>query len=239
MSIFFVDCEAYGASPVVGRLTEFGAVERKTGETFHGRICPTTPDPSNPAVPIPSPMAAEEYAARERVTFLDFAGWLGRYGKGRHIFVSDNPAFDWQWIAAGFARLGGPNPFGHSARRIGDFYAGVLRNFHARQDWKRWRQTPHDHNPVNDALGNLEAFETLLRRVRDSAGLIATIDGGLPETRRIALGSSRHVEVWRAIRRYAAASDDGARMEAVAAVERALEWLVEETVGAESRESSS
>lgn len=28
--------------------------------------------------------------------------------------------------------------------------------------WKKLRVTVHDHNPVNDAIGNLEAFEGVL-----------------------------------------------------------------------------
>ena len=78
------------------------------------------------------------------------------------IFVSDNPAFDWQWINDGFWRTLGRNPFGHSARRIGDFYAGLVGDFTNSSSWKKLRSTPHDHNPVNDAMGNLEAFERLL-----------------------------------------------------------------------------
>ena len=34
-------------------------------------------------------------------------------------------------------------------------------NFGETQSWKRFRQTRHDHNPVNDAMGNVEAFEEI------------------------------------------------------------------------------
>jgi hypothetical protein len=77
--------------------------------------------------------------------------------------VSDNPAYDFQWINYGFDKYVGENPFGHSARRIGDFYAGLCRDFIKTQEWKELRITKHDHNPVNDAMGNLEAFEQLLQ----------------------------------------------------------------------------
>ena len=36
--------------------------------------------------------------------------------------MSDNPAYDWQWIAGMFDRAAMDNPFGHSGRRIGDFW---------------------------------------------------------------------------------------------------------------------
>jgi hypothetical protein len=76
--------------------------------------------------------------------------------------VSDNPAYDWQWINYGFDKHLGFNPFGHSARRISDFYAGLRGDWDNTQGWKRLRVTPHDHNPVNDAMGNVEAFERLM-----------------------------------------------------------------------------
>ncbi len=56
----------------------------------------------------------------------------------------------------------GKNPFGHSARRIGDFYAGLVGDFTDASSWKKLRVTVHDHNPVHDAMGNLEAFERIL-----------------------------------------------------------------------------
>lgn len=92
-------------------------------------------------------------------TMQRFIEWITLMcGKDRAVFVSDNPAFDWQHINWAFwNRLGG-NPFGHSARRIGDYYAGTRENWKETQGWKRWRQTPHDHNPVNDARGNCEAM---------------------------------------------------------------------------------
>ncbi len=56
--------------------------------------------------------------------------------------------------------------FGHFARRIGDFYAGLAGDFADSQSWKKLRVTPHDHNPVHDAMGNVEAFERLLKGER-------------------------------------------------------------------------
>jgi hypothetical protein len=55
------------------------------------------------------------------------------------------------------------NPFGHSGRRISDFWAGLNRDWGNTQGWKRFRRTAHDHNPVHDAMGNAEAFEEILR----------------------------------------------------------------------------
>ena len=60
----------------------------------------------------------------------------------------------------------GANPFGHSGRRIGDFYAGLVGDFQKTQNWKRLRRTKHDHHPVHDALGNAEALVRLLKGER-------------------------------------------------------------------------
>ena len=55
--------------------------------------------------------------------------WLLSVTNGRCIFVSDNPAYDFQWINYGFHHAIGRNPFGHSGRRISDFYAGLVGRF--------------------------------------------------------------------------------------------------------------
>jgi hypothetical protein len=57
-----------------------------------------------------------------------FATWLQEHTKGRPVFVSDNVAFDWQFINYYFHRFCGRNPFGFSGRRIGDLYAGLVKD---------------------------------------------------------------------------------------------------------------
>ena len=156
MALIFVDCEAEGPCPVIGQLKEFGAVEYKSQQAFHGVLvedgCLTLTEGL-------------------KDIFQKFEQWLNQF-KGRPIFVSDNPAFDWQWINYEFHRLLGRNPFGHSARRISDFYAGLNKDFSMSQGWKKWRKTPHDHNPVHDALGNVEAFKRMVEEYNLSKKLI-------------------------------------------------------------------
>lgn len=53
-NLIFVDCEAAGVSAWSGTLTEFGAVHYATRDTYHGQLFESTPDPANPAVPVPS-----------------------------------------------------------------------------------------------------------------------------------------------------------------------------------------
>ena len=129
-------------------MTEFGAVAYPSKATFHG-------------------MLENKEPAEEKEIFEKFDKWLMEVLKGeKPIFMSDNPAFDWQWINDGFWSTLGKNPFGHSGRRIGDFYAGLVGDFMDSNSWKKLRVTLHDHNPVNDAMGNLEAFERLLNGER-------------------------------------------------------------------------
>jgi hypothetical protein len=61
------------------------------------------------------------------------------------VFVSDNPAYDFQWINFYFWRYFGQNPFGHSGRRIADFYAGLVGDFRSTQKWKRPERGTRSH----------------------------------------------------------------------------------------------
>lgn len=141
-NLIFVDCEGHGPAPTLndGDKFEFGAVEYDLKITFHG-------------------------IGATIETFTSFKQWLSQFGE-RLIFVSDNPAYDWQFINYYFHKFLGLNPFGHSARRISDFYAGINGNFYNATSWKKWRLTPHDHNPVNDAMGNVEAFAKILELIK-------------------------------------------------------------------------
>lgn len=146
MSLIFCDVEAHFDSPcpgIGGGMTEFGAVEFETRKTFHGI------------------KQYEPTIKSWQTVFEEFDSWLKQF-PGNPIFVSDNPAYDWQWINYHFWHLLRKNPFGHSARRIGDFYAGLTGNFRNASKWKHLRITKHDHNPVNDAMGNVEAFARML-----------------------------------------------------------------------------
>src|SRR4029078_5463452 len=121
----FVDVEALGTSPVHGVMTEFGAVHEGSPSTFHGVLYEGFPDPANPAVPVVGErLKSDVQVAQELIEWLHDVG-----GQERPIFVSDNPAYDYMWIAGMFDRAGMMNPFGHSARRISDFWAGLQNNW--------------------------------------------------------------------------------------------------------------
>lgn len=159
MSYFAVDVEADGPCPGLYSMVCFGAirVDSELDITFYGQTAPIT-DAYNPealAISGFSRKEHEKFPIPEK-TMGDFAHWIKSVSVGHPIFISDNPAFDWQWINYYFHWLCGRNPFGYSARRIGDLYCGMVGDSRAR--WKHLRDTKHTHHPVDDARGNAEAL---------------------------------------------------------------------------------
>lgn len=181
--LFIVDVEASGPSPHSGKMTEFGVVDLVSRDWFHGRLHTFEPHPEVPArpvvtgkapgvrvgsqgdTPMPAMMWNTDYrqGPGSQFVYRALADWLEhRAGDARITFVSDNPGYDFMWMAYGFDSHDLVNPFGHTARRIGDLAAGLEGHWLATSRWKRRRKTVHDHNPVNDALGNAEALYDLL-----------------------------------------------------------------------------
>ena len=163
MSYYFVDVEADGPCPGLFSMVSFGAVkfDENLETTFYRETRPITPNYKLEALKISCPdRATHEKYGDPHKAMIDFKDWiLETNGGSRPIFISDNPAFDWQWINYYFHLYLGENPFGYSARRIGDVYCGVVGNMRAK--WHHLRETSHDHNPVNDAKGNAEAFRKI------------------------------------------------------------------------------
>ena len=163
--LFVVDVESDGPCPGLFSMISFGAVavDRSLSKTFLGQVAPLPAAGRLEASAAISgiPRATHEAYEDPGIVMTRFRDWLAEVNKdGRPVLVSDNPAFDWQFINYYFHRYLGENPFGFSARRIGDLYAGLTKNYHAR--WKFLRKTAHDHNPVSDALGNAEALINIL-----------------------------------------------------------------------------
>lgn len=160
-NLVFVDVEATGLTPYSGVMTEFGCVHYGSNKTFHGVLHDSMPDPANPAKPVLTGRTLYDH----NLIAHSLKRWLTENVNGKPVFVSDNPAYDFMWMAYFLDVELGQNPFGHSARRISDFWAGFQNDWSNTQKWKRFRVTPHDHNPVNDSLGNVEAFRTIMSMV--------------------------------------------------------------------------
>ncbi len=168
MSYIVCDVEADGQIPYKYSMVCFGAiiVEPTLSKTFYGKTRPTSD------LWIPSSLAISGFSREQHETFDDptevmkrFDEWIKANSIGHPIFISDNPCFDWSFINYYFHTYLDKNPFGFSGRRIGDMYAGLVKDTRAK--WKHLRITEHTHDPVMDAKGNAE----VLLHMRDNMNL--------------------------------------------------------------------
>ena len=161
MSYVIVDIESDGPIPAEFSMVCFGAVvfDDRLDRTFYGTTHPISSRFVSEALAV-SGFSREQHLAFDdpKVVMENFAAWLEQHSNGRPIFASDNLAFDWQFINHYFHRFLGRNPFGFSGRRIGDLYAGLVKDASKATEWKKYRITAHTHNPVDDARGNAEAL---------------------------------------------------------------------------------
>lgn len=161
MSYISVDVEADGEIPFKYSMVCFGAVivEPTLSKTFYGKTKPISENWEPEALAI-SGFTRDEHLKFDdpKLVMDDFFIWISENSIGKPTFISDNLAFDWQWINWYFHYFVGKNPFGFSGRRIGDLYCGMKMHSGLNSEWKKlYRKQKHDHNPVNDAMGNAES----------------------------------------------------------------------------------
>jgi hypothetical protein len=168
MSIFVVDVEADGPAPGIYSMVSFGIVkvdmELKT--TFKGIMKPISTKWIPEALAI-SKITRDQHLdyPEPELAMFEFKKWLIENNtNGRPIFISDNLAFDWQFINYYSHLYLNENPFGFSGRRIGDLYSGAVKDFFASGRWRKFKKTPHTHDPVDDAMGNAEALLEISRK---------------------------------------------------------------------------
>lgn len=168
-----VDVEADGPCPGLFSMVCFGAVlvdsaanKANSWRTFYGQVKPLEGAKWRQEALEVSGFNRTDHEKFDDPTIVmaEFYTWLMNCAHtSKLVFVSDNLAFDWQFINYYFHKFLGTNPFGHSGRRIGDLYCGLKANLSANAEWKRkYRRTRHTHNPVDDAIGNAEALITIL-----------------------------------------------------------------------------
>ncbi len=161
-----VDCEASGPCIGCGDLIEFAAIA-ENGETFVSAKFPPLYDKFSEGAYNALNLTREEhqaYIGDFQSEAHRFSEWLSQFN--RCTFWSDNPAFDWQWINWLMHTYTDGNPFGFSARRIGDLYAGLTGDIRNSTSWKRLRVTKHTHDPLDDVRGNMEAFLAIRKKHR-------------------------------------------------------------------------
>lgn len=163
------DVEADGPAPGLYSMISFALVDVLTKDIFKVELSPISD------FYIPEALAVSGFSREETLKFEDpetqmkkMLDWVNeKYPNKRLCLISDNPAFDWQFINYYCIKYLGKNPFGHSARRIGDVWAGYQNNFSNDSSWKKMRTTKHTHDPADDALGNAEAFNEIMKLMKN------------------------------------------------------------------------
>lgn len=161
-----VDVEADGPFPGHYSMVCFGAaVVESVPRTFFGKTSPISEFYRPDALAISGYTREEhEHFDSPKTVMFEFEAWLNSLGAERLVFWSDNNAFDFAFINYYCHVYLEHNPFGFSSRRIGDFYAGLERDIKRQNRWKDFRITRHTHNPVDDAVGNVEALLEICRK---------------------------------------------------------------------------
>ncbi len=164
MSVFIVDIESDGPCPALYSMVSVGVVrlDRDLKTAFKATFAPVS-ERWNPDALAISEITRDQHLAYPdpKIGMEAFRQFLKDHSNGRPVFVSDNPAFDWQFVNYYFHAYIGENPFGFSARRIGDLYSGLLKDWSASSQWKSLRRTAHTHDPLDDAKGNAEALSAI------------------------------------------------------------------------------
>jgi hypothetical protein len=177
MTFFVVDVESDGPAPGLFSMVSFGVVrvDRALRTSFRGELRPIS-ERWNPEALAISGVTREQHLgyAEPATVMLAFRQWLQDACEGaKPVFISDNPAFDWSFVNYYLHAFTPDNPFGHSARRIGDLYGGIMQGLRAGSAWRERIRTKATHDPVIDATGNAEAFLSLI----DEFGLLRTEPG--------------------------------------------------------------
>jgi hypothetical protein len=166
-----IDVEASGPCPLHGDMISFAAVvvEDALDRSFHSGNMRPECEHYLPEAYAAIGMTREQHLAAPRSIrdgILRFADWLEslQEPKRHYLMLSDNPGFDFQWMNFELMNHIGEQVLGHSARRIGDVWSGLRKRPHETLSWRRFRLTPHDHDPLNDAMGNAEAWLEMWRQ---------------------------------------------------------------------------
>lgn len=158
-----VDIEADGPIPGDYSMISIGAVivEPELKRTFFGALKPISQKWEPGALKVSGYTREETMAFEEPMAvMIKFDEWIKENTNGRAIFISDNNGFDWMFVCWYFHHFLGRNPFGFSSQNLGSLYKGLIKDTF--QNFKHLRRTKHTHNPVDDAMGNAEAFLTLI-----------------------------------------------------------------------------
>lgn len=173
--VFAFDVEADGPCPGLYSMVSLGIVSvDDPGVSFYRPLRPIS------EAWVPEALAVSGFSREQTLSFPtpedvigELVAWAEKQastpsGKPQRIsLVSDNPAFDWQFLNYYCHRFAGKNPFGFSARRLGDLYAGYAGDPADTHGWTRWRRTRHSHHALDDAKGVAEAWRALTAKMKE------------------------------------------------------------------------
>lgn len=161
-----VDVETDGPIPGDYSMIALGAVivEPELKRSFLGKLRPISVKYQAEALKVNGISREESLGFTEaHDEMMLFDQWLTANVTGRALFISDNNGFDFQFVSWYFWHFLGKNPFGHSSTNLGSLYKGLIKD--VTKNFKHLRVTTHDHNPVNDARGNAEAFLYMIEKM--------------------------------------------------------------------------
>ena len=158
-TLIVIDVETDGPLQGINSMVCFGGVivDKTLDKTFYGKTKPISEIFDEKSLSI-SNFSREEHENFDdpKIVMQNFKNWISDNVDGIPVLISDNNGFDASWINWYFHYFLGENQFGHSSKRIGDIYNGFTNKINS--DWKKYRVTEHNHNPLDDAKGNAEAI---------------------------------------------------------------------------------
>jgi len=171
MSYFSIDVETDGPAPGLYSMVSIGAVvlnedEDKFPFTFYSEIAPISNNFDSHALAVGGFTREQSLTfPKAEIVIPQFANWVTSSSTGKARFVSDNAGFDWMFVCWYLYMFYGQNPFGYSSFSLTSFWKGYDRNM--RSSFKHLRNTKHSHNALDDAMGNAEALQKMLRMMND------------------------------------------------------------------------
>lgn len=161
-----LDVEADGPVPGLYSMVSMGVVMCKhPKETFYGKMRPLYG-----AQWVEEALAVSGVSRQDHLNYPDpewtineFILWTFSNNEPgtKPVIISDNNAFDWGFLNWYLWRFQQKNIFGHSSRNLNDIYHGMKSDMRA--SFKHLRKTPHTHHPVDDAMGNVEALQAMIK----------------------------------------------------------------------------
>lgn len=159
MNYLMVDVEADGPCPGIYSMIEVAVIDcDNPSKFFTAQFAPITGTSSKEA--LASIKRTREDILKYPAAFhgmRTFYDWVNEYENP--MFISDNNGFDWQFVNYYMHKFCNRNPFGHSSTNLNSLYKGFVQSM--KKNSKHLRKTRHDHTALNDAMGNVEAFQAI------------------------------------------------------------------------------